>query len=86
VFTVTQGVTGPQLPPIANLETVLREIKSRREQVRAVREQLAIFDEQLATLEATLLPILEWSRTWSDLQQTLLDPFGITRSRDDPRP
>jgi septal ring factor EnvC (AmiA/AmiB activator) len=71
--------------PIAQLETVVREIRSRRQQVQAVRAQLAAFDEQLAALEATLLPLLEWSRTWSRLQQTLLDPFRITGSADDPR-
>ena len=73
-----------QLPmPVAQLESVVREIRSRREQTQAVRAQLAAFDEQLAALEATLVPVLEWTRTWARLQRTLVDPFGVTGPPED---
>ena len=35
--------------------------------------QLEVFDEQLATLETSLQPLLQWLRTWSDLEGAVTD-------------
>jgi hypothetical protein len=61
--------------PTPQLEDVVRDIRARRAQTQAVRTQLEAFDEQLASLEATLEPLLEWARGWTDLQQAFLDPW-----------
>lgn len=61
--------------PIRNFEILAAEIGARREQVNALRSQLAAFDEQLRAFEAVLLPIVEWGRSWSRLQQTMFGPF-----------
>jgi hypothetical protein len=55
--------------PAAQLDSAVSEIKARREQVQALRTQLDAFDKQLETLEATLLPLQQWSRAWLDLQR-----------------
>ncbi len=43
-----------------------------------LKAQLSSYDEQLAVLEQILGPLAEWSRTWADLEQRLLNM--------DPRP
>ncbi len=63
-------------PPAAlsatQLETVLGDVRTRREQVAALREQLATFDQQLAALEESLRPLLAWTSTWAELERGLL--------------
>ena len=69
--------------PTAQLEDVVRDLRARRAQTQAVRAQLEAFDEQLASLEATLEPLLEWARGWTEMQQAFLDPWRRGRSDDD---
>jgi hypothetical protein len=53
------------------LAAVLDDLTARRAQVRAMQAQLAGFDEQLGALEASLRPLLEWTRTWTELERAL---------------
>jgi hypothetical protein len=34
---------------------------------------LEAFDEQLGTLESTLRPLLQWLRTWSEMETAVTD-------------
>jgi hypothetical protein len=55
------------------LQAVVDDIGARRAQVQALVAQLQVFDEQLGTLETSLGPILQWLRTWSDLEGAVTD-------------
>jgi hypothetical protein len=55
------------------LQAVVDDIAARRAQVQALVAQLEVFDEQLGTLETSLGPILQWLRTWSDLEGAVTD-------------
>jgi hypothetical protein len=55
------------------LQAVVDDIAARRSQVQALQGQLATFDEQLASLESNLRPILEWLRTWTDIEGAVTD-------------
>ena len=72
------GAAGAVLQPVAQLEAMVRDIAARREQVQALVAQLNAFDEQLETFERTLVPMLEWSRSWARLA-AVADPLGLTR-------
>jgi hypothetical protein len=67
----------PTLPPMPatmsadQLETFLNDLAARRAQVQALITQLQGFDEQLGTLEASVRPFVEWTRTWADLEKTM---------------
>jgi hypothetical protein len=55
------------------LQAVVDDIAARRSQVQALVAQLTTFDEQLSTLETSLRPLLQWLRTWSDLEGAVTD-------------
>jgi hypothetical protein len=55
------------------LQAVVDDIAARRSQVQALVAQLTTFDEQLGTLETSLRPLLQWLRTWSDLEGAVTD-------------
>ena len=50
-----------------------RDLVVRRRSVETLKAQLSSFDEQLAVMEQILGPLAEWSRTWADLEQRLLN-------------
>jgi hypothetical protein len=55
------------------LQAVVDDIAARRSQVQALVASLTVFDEQLGTLETSLRPLLQWLRTWSDLEGAVAD-------------
>jgi hypothetical protein len=55
------------------LQAVVDDIAARRSQVQALFASLTVFDEQLGTLETSLRPLLQWLRTWSDLEGAVAD-------------
>jgi ABC-type transporter Mla subunit MlaD len=70
----------PSLPGLAalpatastqQLQAVLDDLAARRAQVQALSTQLETFDQQLGSLEASLRPMLEWTRTWADLEKSM---------------
>ena len=83
------GVAGlpaiPGMPPIPGmpatpatlsarqLQAVVDDIAARRSQVQALIANLATFDEQLGTLETSLRPLLQWLRTWSEMESAVTD-------------
>ena len=71
------ALLGPLVPPATlsarQLQAVLDDLGARRAQVEALRTQLGLFDEQLAALETSLGPVLEWTRAWAGMEQTMTD-------------
>jgi hypothetical protein len=75
----------PGMPPMPGLpatpatmsarqvQAVVDDIAARRSQVQALVTQLNGFDEQLAALETSLRPLLQWLRTWSELEGAVTD-------------
>ncbi len=81
-WTGATGARPPTLPSLPTppatlsarqLQAVVDDIAARREQVQALRAQLEVFEEQLGTLEASLLPLLEWTRAWAGLEGAVTD-------------
>jgi len=62
----------------AQIASITDSIAAQRRSIEALKTQLSSFDEQLAMLESLLGPLTQWSKTWADLEQRLLNM--------DPRP
>ena len=61
----------PGMPPMPGLSATPATMSAR--QVQALVTQLNTFDEQLAALETSLTPLLQWLRTWSELEGAVTD-------------
>jgi hypothetical protein len=57
----------------AQLTSIANSISAQRRSIDALKTQLSSFDEQLAALEQILGPLTEWSRTWAEFEQRLLN-------------
>jgi hypothetical protein len=57
----------------AQMTSIADSIAAQRRSIAALKAQLSSYDEQLAALEQILGPLSEWSRTWADLEQRLLN-------------
>ena len=55
------------------MSSITDSIAAQRRSIEALKTQLSSFDEQLAVLENILGPLAEWSRTWADLEQRILN-------------
>ena len=64
------------------LTSIADNVAEQRRSIRALQAQLASYDEHLAWLEQALGPLTEWSRTWADLEQRMLNLGG----KPPPRP
>jgi hypothetical protein len=73
---VLQAMLASASVPTRQLESVLQEIRARRDQINTLRTQLGVFEEQLGALETALQPVAEWGRAWLGWQQALLGPLG----------
>lgn len=65
--------TTPATFSARQLEAVVDDIAARRSQVQALVASLTAFDEQLGSLETSLHPLLQWLRTWSDMESAVTD-------------
>jgi hypothetical protein len=65
-----------------HLTSIADSVAEQRRSIRALQAQLASYDEHLAWLEQALGPLTEWSRTWADLEQRMLNLGG----KPPPRP
>ena len=79
---VMSGWTGPRPVPPATmsarqLQAVLDDLAARRAQVQALQTQLGLFDEHPATLETSLPPLVEWTRTWADVEAAMSDLWRL---------
>jgi hypothetical protein len=74
------GFTPPKmLPPpgalsASQLAAMSATVAAQRSGIEALQAQLQAFDEQLAVMEQILGPLTEWSRTWADLERTMMPP------------
>jgi hypothetical protein len=57
----------------AQLKSVASAVAAQRRSIEALKAQLTAFDEQLVVLERILGPLAEWSRTWADLEDRLMN-------------
>jgi len=57
----------------AQMASITDSIAAQRRSIEALKAQLSSFDEQLGVLENILGPLAQWSRTWADLEQRLLN-------------
>jgi len=71
--TAPGGLPLPGALSAAQLTSMHDTIAAQRRSIEALQTQLAAFDEQLAVLEQMLGPFTEWSKSWADLEQRLLD-------------
>jgi hypothetical protein len=69
----------PMLPPpgalsAAQLSAMNSAVAAQRGSIEGLISQLRAFDEQLEVLERILGPLAEWSRTWADVERTMMPP------------
>jgi hypothetical protein len=57
----------------AQLSSIADSIAAQRQSIEALKTQLSSFDEQLAVLEQVLGPLAQWSGTWAELEQRLVN-------------
>ena len=57
----------------AEITSITDSIAAQRRNIQALKAQLSSFDEQLAAFEQILGPLAEWSRTWAEFEQRLLN-------------
>ncbi len=57
----------------AQMTSITDSIAAQRRSIEALKAQLSSYDGQLAALEQLLGPLGEWSRTWADLEQRMLN-------------
>ncbi len=58
---------------VAQMTTITDSIAAQRRSIEVLTAQLSSYDEQLALLEQALGPFAEWSKTWADFEQQLLN-------------
>jgi hypothetical protein len=66
----------PALPgafSAAQMTLITDSIAEQRRSIEVLKAQLSAYDEQLAVLEQALGPFAEWSKTWADFEQRLLN-------------
>jgi hypothetical protein len=73
----TAQVPGPPTMPATmsarQMDALLEDLAARRAQVQALMTQLEAFDGQLGSLEANLRPLVEWTRTWANVEGAIAD-------------
>jgi hypothetical protein len=57
----------------AQLRAIAQTVRAQRQSMAAMRAQLDAFDDQLAVFERILDPLVEWSATWSRLEEAVGD-------------
>ena len=70
----------PATVSVQQLQAVLDDLAARRAQVQALAAQLETFDQQLGSLEASLRPMFEWTRTWADLEKSMSEFWRLPGS------
>ena len=63
----------PGAQSAAQLTSMADRIAAQRRSIEALKAQLSSFDEQLAALEQILGPLAQWSATWAELENRLLN-------------
>lgn len=73
----------PMLPPpgalsAAQLSAMTSAVAAQRGSIVGLVAQLQAFDEQLDVLERILGPLAEWSRTWAEMERSVLPPGAVS--------
>jgi hypothetical protein len=61
----------PGVLSAAQLNAVATNVAAQRHSIQTLKNDLEAFDRQLAALERLLGPLVEWSKTWADLEERL---------------
>ena len=67
------SMTLPGAFSAAQMTLIADSIAAQRQSIETLKVQLTAYDEQLALLEQALGPFTEWSKTWADFEQQLLN-------------
>ena len=75
------GITPPTLGAMplpgafsaSQMASIADSIAAQRHSIETLQTQLTAYDEQLALIEQALGPFTEWSKTWADFEQQLLN-------------
>jgi hypothetical protein len=67
------GLPLPGAMSAAQLTSLHDTIAAQRRSIEALQAQLSAFDQQLAVMEQMLGPFTEWSKSWADFEQRLLN-------------
>ncbi|HLM04320.1 MAG TPA: hypothetical protein VK402_03905 [Blastococcus sp.] len=65
----------------AQLKAIARAVSAQRQSFAAMKAQIDAFDDQMAVFEQVLDPLIEWSATWTRLEEAVSNLVG----RDGPR-
>ena len=57
----------------AQLRTLAATVAAQRRSIEALKSQLTAFDEQLVVLERIIGPLAEWSGTWAEIEDRLIN-------------
>ncbi len=68
-----RALPAPGALSAAQLKTLSTSIAAQRRSVEALKAQLVAFDEQLVVLERILEPLVEWSKTWADIEHRVMN-------------
>jgi hypothetical protein len=69
---VLRSLPAPGALSAAQVKTITTSVAAQRRSIEALTAQLAAFDEQLVVLERILEPLVEWSKTWADIEERLM--------------
>ena len=61
----------PGVVSAAQLDALATNVSAQRRSIQTLKADLEAFDWQLAALERLLGPLVEWSRTWADIEERL---------------
>jgi hypothetical protein len=73
------AVTMPAMPALpgafsaTQMALITDSIAAQRRSIETLKAQLSSYDEQLELLEQALGPFAEWSKTWADFEQQLMN-------------
>jgi len=70
---IPSAVALPGAFSVAQMTSIADSITDQRRSIEVLRALLSSYDEQLALLEQALGPFAEWSKTWADFEQRLLN-------------
>jgi hypothetical protein len=65
----------------AQLRAIAQAVSAQRQSFAAMKAQIDAFDDQMAVFEQILEPLIEWSATWTKLEEAVSHLVG----RDGPR-
>ena len=73
----------PGVLSAAQLNALATNVDAQRRSIQTLKTDLEAFDRQLAVLARLLGPLVEWSRTWAELEERLTGRWRAGEGRAD---